>query len=79
MSSTIDFIHDTTFDVLPPLIVSEAIRCLTDTLGVAAGGSRTQLSRIIRNHAARQFAGGRRQSGGMGAWQVRQGLPLPTP
>jgi 2-methylcitrate dehydratase PrpD len=59
MSSTIDFIHDTAFDVLPPVIVSEAIRCLTDTLGVAAGGSRTQLSRIIRNHAARQFGGGR--------------------
>jgi 2-methylcitrate dehydratase PrpD len=59
MSSAIEFIHDTTFDALPPFIVSEAVRCLTDTLGVAAGGSRTGLSRIIRNHAARQFAGGR--------------------
>jgi 2-methylcitrate dehydratase PrpD len=59
MSSTIDFIHDTAFGALPPVVVSEAIRCLTDTLGVAAGGSRTQLSRIIRNHAARQFGGGR--------------------
>lgn len=59
MSSAIDFIHDTSFDGLLPGLADEAIRCLADTLGVAAGGSCTQLSRIIRNHAARQFAGGR--------------------
>jgi 2-methylcitrate dehydratase PrpD len=58
MSVILDFIHDTKFTDLPPEIVHEAVRCLGDTLAVSAGGSRTDLSRIIRNHAARQFGGG---------------------
>ncbi len=58
MSAIIDFIHDTTFDSLPAERVKDAVRCLGDTLGVAAGGSRTTLSRIISNHAASQFGGG---------------------
>ncbi len=58
MSHILDFIHDTTFGDLSPALVHEAVRCLGDTLGVAAGGSRTELSHIIRNHAVRQFGGG---------------------
>jgi 2-methylcitrate dehydratase PrpD len=58
MSLVLDFIHDFRFADLSPALVHEAVRCLGDTLGVAAGGSRTELSRIIRSHAARQFGGG---------------------
>ena len=55
--SAIDFSHDLTFNSLSDPVVHEAVRCLVDTLGVAVGGSQTDLSRIIRNHAARQFGG----------------------
>ncbi|NOZ32653.1 MAG: MmgE/PrpD family protein [Alphaproteobacteria bacterium] len=57
MPQTIEFIHDICFDELPSHVVHEAVRCLADTLGVAAGGSQTSLSRIIREHAAGQFGG----------------------
>ena len=53
----INFIHDTSFEDLPNAVVHEAVRCLIDTLGVAVAGSQTQLSKIIHNHAARQFGG----------------------
>lgn len=53
----VDFIHDTTFESLPDPILHEATRCLIDTLGVAVGGSQTQLSQIIHTHATRQFGG----------------------
>lgn len=55
--TAIDFIHDTTFEDLPDATIHEAIRCLVDTLGVAVGGSQTQLSKIIHTHASRQFGG----------------------
>ncbi len=55
--TAIDFIHDTRFVDFPEHIVHEAVRCLVDTLGVAVGGSETDLSRIIRNHVTRQFGG----------------------
>lgn len=55
--SAIEFIHDTQFCDLRPDIVHEAVRCFVDTLGVAVGGTQTALSRIIRNHAFRQFGG----------------------
>ena len=45
--TSLDFIHDTTFDNLPSTVVHEAIRCFVDTLGVAVGGSETELSQII--------------------------------
>lgn len=51
------FIHDTEFSDLHSDIIHEALRCFVDTMGVAVGGSRTDLSHIIRNHAARQFGG----------------------
>jgi 2-methylcitrate dehydratase PrpD len=53
----VDFILDTTFDDLPDATIHEAIRCLVDTLGVGVGASQIPLSKIIRNHAARQFGG----------------------
>jgi 2-methylcitrate dehydratase PrpD len=53
----VDFILDTRFDDLPAATIQEAIRCLVDTLGVAVGGSQTQLASIIHNHAVRQFCG----------------------
>ena len=55
--TSIDFIHDTTFESLPKSTIKEAVRCFVDTLGVAVGGSQTQLAQIIHNHAARQFGG----------------------
>lgn len=53
----IRFIHDTQFSDLHSDIIHDALRCFVDTMGVAVGGSRTDLSRIIRNHASRQFGG----------------------
>ena len=55
--TSLDFIHDTTFDSLPSAAIHEAVRCFVDTLGVAVGGSQTKLSQIIHAHAARQFGG----------------------
>jgi 2-methylcitrate dehydratase PrpD len=57
MTQVIDFIHDTRFEDIPNEVIQEAVRCLTDTLGVSVGGTQTDMSRIIRNHAARQFGG----------------------
>ena len=57
MTQIIDFIHDTRFEDIPDAMIHEAVRCLTDTLGVSIGGAKTDLSHIIRNHAARQFGG----------------------
>ena len=55
--TSIDFIHDTTFESLPKSTIKEAVRCFVDTLGVAVGGSQTQVAHIIHNHATRQFGG----------------------
>jgi 2-methylcitrate dehydratase PrpD len=55
-----DFLHDLAYPDLPDEVRAFARRWLLDLLGVAAGGSRTDLSRIIRNHAARHFAAGGR-------------------
>ena len=54
---SIDFIHDTTFESLPKSTIKEAVRCFVDTVGVAVGGSQTQVAHIIHNHAACQFGG----------------------
>ncbi|MEX1661546.1 MmgE/PrpD family protein [Thioclava sp. 15-R06ZXC-3] len=50
-----DFVHDLRWQDLPPEVRNFARRWLLDLIGVAAGGSETQLSRIIRDHAAQQF------------------------
>ncbi|MEO9777500.1 MAG: MmgE/PrpD family protein [Sedimentitalea sp.] len=53
-----DFLHDTKYDDLPEEVRAFARRWLLDLVGVAAGGSQTGLSRIIRDHAASQFGAG---------------------
>jgi 2-methylcitrate dehydratase PrpD len=58
MTSPVDFTHDLTFDDLPDDVVHHAIRCVKDLIGVAAAGTSTDLSRIIRTHAVENFAAG---------------------
>ncbi|MEO0545438.1 MAG: MmgE/PrpD family protein [Pseudomonadota bacterium] len=55
---TVDFIHGLSFDHIEGKRAALSIRALTDTLGVAVGGSTTDLSRIIRSHAVGHFAAG---------------------
>jgi 2-methylcitrate dehydratase PrpD len=57
---TIGFIQDLRFRDLPHEVVEQAQRCILDLIGTACGGLNTKLSRIIRDHAADQFAPGRR-------------------
>jgi len=52
----ITFIHKTRYEDLPQHVVAHARRCVLDLLGVAAGGTQTRLSAIIRQHAVRHFA-----------------------
>lgn len=58
----IDFVHDLDHAALPPGIRAHARRWLLDLIGVAAGGSKTRLSQIIRDHAAAQFGAGARRA-----------------
>ncbi|MFD0857858.1 MmgE/PrpD family protein [Roseovarius aquimarinus] len=60
MSMIIDFLHDTRHGDLPQDVRRHARRWLLDLVGVAAGGATTDLSRIIRDHAAMQFGAGAR-------------------
>ncbi|MCJ8143314.1 MmgE/PrpD family protein [Ancylobacter sp. A5.8] len=53
-----DFIHDLRYSDLPAPVRVMARRCLLDLIGVAASGRRTDLARIVTNHAARQFGAG---------------------
>lgn len=52
----VDFIHDTRFADLPPEVAAMARTCILDLIGVTCAGSRTALSRIARNFAARHLA-----------------------
>jgi 2-methylcitrate dehydratase PrpD len=54
---TIGFIREARFGDLPRAVVDCALLCLLDLVGVACGGIGTRLSRIIRDHAAENFAG----------------------
>ncbi|MCB1972904.1 MAG: MmgE/PrpD family protein, partial [Geminicoccaceae bacterium] len=56
------FIHDLKFSDLPEPVIGFARRWLLDLLGVAASGSRTDMSRIMRNHVAAQFGAGSRSA-----------------
>jgi len=56
------FIHDLTYDDLPPSAVEQALRCLLDLSAVAVAGSTTAMSRIARDHAVENFAGRAHQS-----------------
>jgi 2-methylcitrate dehydratase PrpD len=49
------FIHALRFEHLPAPVVALAKRCLLDLVGVAAAGLRTELSRIVRDHAVRHM------------------------
>jgi 2-methylcitrate dehydratase PrpD len=53
----IQFIHETTWDDLPPNVRHQARRCLLDTLGAGISGRATALSRIIHDFAAANYAG----------------------
>lgn len=55
---TADFIHDLRWDDLTPEIRTFARRWCLDLTGVAAAATGTDLSRIIRGHAAAQFGSG---------------------
>ncbi|MEM6421817.1 MAG: MmgE/PrpD family protein, partial [Pseudomonadota bacterium] len=56
----VDFLHDLHWRDLSEDMRREARRLVLDLVGVAAGGSPTLLSRLIRDHAAGHFgAGGR--------------------
>ena len=56
------FLHELRYDDLPGDVRTFARRWLLDLIGVAAGGSRLGLSRIIRDHAADHFGAGRRRA-----------------
>lgn len=58
IAKTLDFLHGLTFYDLPTEVKHQAWRCLLDLCGVAAAGSGTALSKIIRDHAASQFGAG---------------------
>lgn len=53
-----DFLHNLQWKDVPAPVQARAIDFLVDLLGVSAAGAGTRLSRIIRDHAAEQFAAG---------------------
>ena len=56
------FLHQLRFQDLPEHVVAQARRCVLDLLGVAAGGTQTQLSHIIRQHAVRHLSAREQES-----------------
>lgn len=56
--SVYDYVHDLKFSVVSPEAIVMAKRLVLDLYGVALGGAQTNLSRIIRDHAAGHFGGG---------------------
>ncbi len=61
-SYAVDFIHNVQYNDLPDETVKFAKRCLIDLIGVAAVGTTTKLSNIIRNHATQHYSGARNAS-----------------
>jgi 2-methylcitrate dehydratase PrpD len=53
----LDFIHATSYESIPAEVRHQMHRCLLDLVGVAAAGTATPLSRIMRDHAHRQAPG----------------------
>ena len=51
----IEFIKGTEFNSLPQEVVAQAVRCVFDQLGVAAGATATDMSRIARDYAATEL------------------------
>lgn len=52
----LDFLHQSHWQDLPASTREMAATCFIDLLGVAASGTRTNLSKIIKEHALEQFA-----------------------
>ncbi len=52
-----EFIHALHWQNIPDAVQARTKLCLLDLIGVAAGGSTTRLSRIVRDHAASEFGG----------------------
>ena len=52
-----EFLLGTRWSDIPGAVRHQAKRALLDLLGIAAGGATTELSAIIRKHAATQFGG----------------------
>ncbi len=71
-----DFIHRTRYEQLPPHVLAQARRCVLDLLGVAAGGTQTRLSAIIRRHAAGHFGRGGQAPGARMLFDGRQVSPV---
>lgn len=57
-----DFLHSLRFDDIPDETRYFVKRCLLDLIGVAAAGSTTPLSSIIRKHAVDQFGQGQKSA-----------------
>lgn len=54
----IEFVHDLDASDLPAPVTLMLRRCLTDLVGVAAAGTATRLSGIVRGHVVRHFGAG---------------------
>ncbi len=61
-SPFIEFLHSTNADNIPDEMLGLGRKWLLDLLGVAAGATDTNLSRIVRDHAAEHFAPGQRKA-----------------
>ena len=57
-SSFSEFLHETKLADIPPQMQALGRQWLLDLLGVAAAGSQTELSRLIRRHATAHFGPG---------------------
>lgn len=57
MIKLIDYLHDTKWNDFPETVKHNACRSMFDTIGVSAAASKTQLSKLIHDHASRMFGG----------------------
>ncbi|MGB0181320.1 MAG: MmgE/PrpD family protein [Candidatus Puniceispirillales bacterium] len=57
MMSLASYLHDTQWHDFPDAVRHNACRAIFDTIGVSVAASQTELSSIIRQHAARMFSG----------------------
>ena len=57
-----DFVHSLTYDDIPQQTRYFVRRCLLDLIGVAAAGTSTPLSGIIREHTVDHFGAGRKSA-----------------
>lgn len=57
VNKVIDYIRNSQWQDFPTSVKHNAFRSMFDTIGVSAAATKTELSSIIRNHAARMFGG----------------------